>query len=147
MHGACLSQTSCSVDSRSWLQCTKPCQTTVCTWKALSSNPTWSLLDTAVPPSTAQKRLLWLLSLPCAALFPLQCQVNQNLEPGFCICGRRIKFSDPCRSGFSFGWSEWGGGLCPPQCHQQLPSGQTLDPDLLIWSSPAGVRTEGLERS
>lgn len=54
---------------RSWLQCTRPCQTTMSIWKALCSNPTWSLLDTAAPPSTAQRRWQWRPSPPCAAPF------------------------------------------------------------------------------
>lgn len=67
-----------SVCCRYWLQCTRPCQTTMCTWKALSWNPTWSPLDTAAPPSTAQRRLLWQLSPPCAALSPQLSQVTQS---------------------------------------------------------------------
>lgn len=61
---------------RSWLQCTKPCRTTTCTWKARFSNPTWSLLDTAAPQSIVQRKLLWQPSLPCAALFPQRSPVR-----------------------------------------------------------------------
>ena len=140
---------------RSWLLCTKPCRTTTCTWKALSSNPTWSLADTAAPPSTAQRRLLWRPSPPCAAQFPQRSQVSRGgggfHTDRFEVYRDRMRmkhfFSLPCRSGFPLRWSEWGRGLHPPERHQQLPSGQTLGPNVLLRSSPAGVCAQSLERT
>lgn len=49
------------------------------------------------------------------------------------------------RNRFPLWWSEWRGGVSPLERHQQLPSGQTLDPDFLLWPSPAGVGAESLE--
>lgn len=66
------------------------------------------------------------------------------------FCRKKVKvffFFVPCRSRFPFRWSEWRGGLYPPQRHQQLPSGQTLDLNVLLRPSFAGVCTQSLERT
>lgn len=52
-----------------------------------------------------------------------------------------------CRDSFPLRRSERRGGIDPPQRHQQLPSGHTLGPDVLLWPSPAGVRPQSLERT
>lgn len=144
---------------RSWLPSTKPCPTTMSTWRAPCSNPTWLLLDTPAHTSTATRRLPWQLLQPCAAPCPLQSLViwTHNLSGMHTIIHTtRLSSYEKCTAKRSFfllhrnhlpvWWPEWGGGLRQSKCHEPVPFAQALGSDLLVWPCPAGLRLESLGR-
>lgn len=58
-----------------------------------------------------------------------------------------LYFVRACRDSLPLRGAERRGGFGPPQRHQQLPSGHTLGPDVLLRPSPAGVCPQSLERT
>lgn len=137
---------------RCWLLSTRPCLTTTSIWRARCSNPTWWLLDTPAPKSTALKRLPWQQSLPCGVLCPRLCQVSWACRfwhtwlsllitnwLSSCVCCLH-------RCDLPVGWPEWGGSQHQPKRHQPVSSAPALGSHLFFWPGSAGLRAEGLGR-
>lgn len=140
---------------RCWQLSTRRCLTTTSIWRARCSNPTWWPPGTPAPKNSALKKLPWQLSLPCAALCPLLCQVRWTCRFLHTQLSQVFWFStwptscaslSPPRCDLLVWWSEWGGGHPQPERHQPVSPAPALGPHLLLWSGPAGLSTEGLGR-
>ncbi len=130
---------------RSWRLCTRLSLTTMCIWRELYSNQTWSPLDTPVPRSTPLSRLPWqqllLSDAPCQLLYRVRqsCTGPQRMVS---ILSALQTFNISLlvlRHLLPLWWSKWGGGLFESERHEPASSAQALEAELLLWPCSPGL--------